>query len=287
MTVQGPSDVYKFSYAAGGVALPPADEAALLGGVLSVGADGFLSGTMFPVLTASAVGTATGTGGIVNIANVTGGAGDDSIVGSFGDNVLRGGAGNDTILGGPGNNLLAGDAGDDTIVANHGDTSDVIDGGAGTDTIQVNGGSGNAITVQPGVSGRLAISRTTADPRPFDIGGVETLTIGTSFANSVTVNNLAGVSDLTAVSVSGYLGSDTFTITPSPNVTVTVDGGPGPFSHVPYPTTYPDTLNVALGRHDGSVAHGESGRQLCVRELRRLYRLVHVRRPDARLLHTH
>jgi Ca2+-binding RTX toxin-like protein len=51
-------------------------------------------------------GTATSTAGITNIENVTGGAGNDVIVGDGNANVLYGGAGNDTITGGAGADIL-------------------------------------------------------------------------------------------------------------------------------------------------------------------------------------
>ena len=44
-----------------------------------------------------ATGTATGTAGISNIQNVTGGSGDDTITGDSNDNILKGGGGNDTF----------------------------------------------------------------------------------------------------------------------------------------------------------------------------------------------
>jgi hypothetical protein len=60
-----------------------------------------------------------------SIENVTGGSGNDVLIGNNGANVLdggagndviRGGAGNDTIIGGSGNDLLSGGLGDDTFV---------------------------------------------------------------------------------------------------------------------------------------------------------------------------
>ncbi len=124
-----------------------------------------------------AAGTATGTGGIMNIeaafggqaddllvgdANLNGfsgeggndtilggdsgdvllgGPGDDSIEGGLGNDAIRGGEGNDQILAGDGNDTVWGDAGDDTIVADLGDDS--VLGGAGVD--EISGGDGNDI----------------------------------------------------------------------------------------------------------------------------------------------
>ena len=71
---------------------------------------------------------------LISIANVTGGAGNDSITGSSSNNVLRGGGGNDTVRGSGGNDILYGDAGDD-----------LVDGGAGSDTMYGNLGNDNLV----------------------------------------------------------------------------------------------------------------------------------------------
>ncbi|MBY5281039.1 M10 family metallopeptidase C-terminal domain-containing protein, partial [Anabaena sp. PCC 7938] len=64
--------------------------------------------------------------------NVNTGAGNDSIIGTVGNNVINTGAGNDTINGGDGNDTINGGAGNDTLI-----------GGLGTDTIT--DGTGNDI----------------------------------------------------------------------------------------------------------------------------------------------
>ena len=125
---------FTFTYSATAVVLPAAYEAAFIGSQLTLTLGPATGKVTRGTQTASATGTATGTGGISNIANVTGGAGDDSIVGSFGDNVLRGGDGANTFLGGPGADTLIGGAGNDLFLRGTGDGSDTIDGGAGNDT---------------------------------------------------------------------------------------------------------------------------------------------------------
>ncbi|MGJ0359846.1 hypothetical protein NG785_09320 [Aliarcobacter cryaerophilus] len=70
---------------------------------------------------------------IKNIENVTGGAGNDTIVGDANDNTLKGGAGNDIIKGKSGNNSLYGGVGNDTIFSGTG--NDYIDGGDDIDTV--------------------------------------------------------------------------------------------------------------------------------------------------------
>ena len=65
---------------------------------------------------------------MADVENLTGGAGDDTLTGSVGNNVLDGGAGNDTLNGLAGNDILRGGAGNDTL--NGGDGDDVFDEGA-------------------------------------------------------------------------------------------------------------------------------------------------------------
>jgi len=79
----------------------------------------------------------SGTGGtaegdtFANIENVTGGIGDDVLVGDSGVNVLSGAGGNDVLSGGDGADTLLGGDGDDTLRG--GDGSDTLTGGFGTD----------------------------------------------------------------------------------------------------------------------------------------------------------
>ena len=86
-----------------------------------------------------------------DIENLTGGKGNDWIVGNGANNVIRGGAGNDTLEGSSGNDTLYGDAGIDKLLGQCGDDTiyarkptgslvadnDIVDGGIGTDKAQV------------------------------------------------------------------------------------------------------------------------------------------------------
>ena len=75
-----------------------------------------------------AADTATGaSGGIANIRNIRGGAGNDTIVGNSMGNILIGGAGNDAITGGGGRSLLIGGEGNDAITG--GSADDIVVGG--------------------------------------------------------------------------------------------------------------------------------------------------------------
>jgi Ca2+-binding RTX toxin-like protein len=60
-------------------------------------------------------GTATGTGGVSNIQNVTGGEGSDTLAGDSAANILIGGAGDDMLTGGAGADTVDGGAGSDTL----------------------------------------------------------------------------------------------------------------------------------------------------------------------------
>ena len=73
-------------------------------------------------------------------ATITGGDGDDVLIGDITADVLNGGLGNDILDGGEGKDVLNGGAGDDTLLAGFDDgTGDVFNGGAGTDTYQIDG----------------------------------------------------------------------------------------------------------------------------------------------------
>ena len=86
------------------------------------------------MLVGYAEGVDIGTDVLINIQNVTGGAGNDTIIGDDNANVLNGGLGNDTITA---------NGGDDTIDYTVGAGIDVIDGGAGTDTLAMSGTTGD------------------------------------------------------------------------------------------------------------------------------------------------
>jgi autotransporter-associated beta strand protein len=245
---------FTFTYSATSVALPLAYEAALFADQLSVG------GVAFGLLvrqtqTAAASGTATGAGGISHIANVTGGSDDDGLVGSAGDNHIQGGDGNDTIVGGPGNDTLLGGAGNDELFWSHGDGSAAVDGQGGSDSVVVNGplgGIGSGVLVEPGSGGRLAVRPSDLDPVTLDIGTVEALTVigGGGDTQAFTVNSLAGVTGVGSLNLVGNKGRNVFNVTPSPNVTVNVDGGAPPY---PFFVTNSGTLNVNTAGATGAA----------------------------------
>jgi len=96
---------------------------------------------LYANLLTGSVGTTAGTAitGILNsIENLTGGTGNDTIIGSNSNGILVGGNGNDSITGGNANDSLDGGAGTDYLFGGAG--NDTLNGGAGADTLD--GGSG-------------------------------------------------------------------------------------------------------------------------------------------------
>ena len=68
-----------------------------------------------------------------------GGAGNDTVVGSQGADVLFGGDGNDTVTGGRDSDVAFLGAGNDRFNWNPGDGSDTVEGQDGTDTLAFSG----------------------------------------------------------------------------------------------------------------------------------------------------
>lgn len=102
------------------------------------GDDSVSYGTIGQGLTASLDGVANdGPGGgqnLVGVEAVTGGSGNDTLVGNAVANELFGSDGEDRIVGHGGNDRLSGGSGNDRIEATGGD--DVLDGGSGSDVLR-------------------------------------------------------------------------------------------------------------------------------------------------------
>jgi Ca2+-binding RTX toxin-like protein len=107
----------------------------LLGGVdtLNYGA------TTASVTVDLAAGTATGFTSIAGIENVTGGRGNDILIGDDNANRLNGGLGDDIITGGGGNDTLISGNGNDWFIATINDGNDTYTGGANIDTYDLSG----------------------------------------------------------------------------------------------------------------------------------------------------
>lgn len=79
------------------------------------------------------VSAAAGTDTILNVENLIGGLGGDTLTGTNGDNVIDGNIGNDFLYGQRGDDLVLGGAGFDQVRGNKG--MDTLDGGAGRDVL--------------------------------------------------------------------------------------------------------------------------------------------------------
>jgi Ca2+-binding RTX toxin-like protein len=123
---------------------------------------------------------------------VDGGAGDDTILGSNGVDVLRGGDDHDFVDGQQGNDVVSLGDGDDTFQWDPGDGSDTIEGQAGTDAMVFNG-SGGAETFEASANGgRLRFTRNlgTIVMDTDDVEVVDLNALGNT--DTIIVNDLSG-----------------------------------------------------------------------------------------------
>ena len=209
-----------FTFTATGLVLPAVSEAAFLGGGTYVNIHtaafpgGAIRGQLFSGGNVNlATGTATGTTGVTNIENVTGGAGNDSLVGSFAANTLSGGAGADWIVGGPGTTPSMATPARTCSCGATATAPMSMEGGADSDTVQVNGSTAAGDVFMVAANGtRLDFDRTNLGLFSLDIGTAETLTVnGIGGDDTFTVNNLTGVASLATLNLNGFDGNDTFT----------------------------------------------------------------------------
>ena len=131
---------------------------------------------------------------------IDGGAGNDTIIGSQGADLLLGGDGNDTVTGGRGNDMALLGNGNDTFVWNPGDGSDTVEGQAGTDTLVFNGANVNENIDISANGGRVRLARDVGNV-VMDLNGVEHIQLNTlGGADTITVNDLTGT-DVTQVAI--------------------------------------------------------------------------------------
>jgi Ca2+-binding RTX toxin-like protein len=162
--------------------------------------------------------TASAGVGALTLLSVDGGAGNDTVNGSDGPDLILGGEGNDVLSGGGGDDRVVGDRGadtmnggsdDDTLVWNNGDGTDVVNGDDGRDDVEVNGApaAGDVFTVQPN-GARIKFDRTNLVPFSIDIGSSETMHAnGLGGDDTITVGNVGSY----AVTAAGGPGNDTLT----------------------------------------------------------------------------
>ncbi len=139
---------------------------------------------------------ATGTAGTRNFNDVTGGSGDDTLVGNNNVNLIRGGPGADIITGGVGGDQLHGEGDADLMIWNNGDGSDFMEGGAGNDIVQVNGsttgGDQFLLQVNPADAARLRFDRTNLGLFNLNIGTTEALDFNTLGGDDTVTIDFAG-----------------------------------------------------------------------------------------------
>jgi Ca2+-binding RTX toxin-like protein len=152
------------------------------------------------------------TGNLAALIRVTvdGGAGNDTILGSNGADVLLGGADNDFIDGQQGNDVAFLGAGDDVFQWDPGDGSDIVEGQDGTDTLLFNGSAGAEIFAASANGGRVLFTRNLGNI-VMDLDDVETLDVNAlGGIDAMTVNDLSGT-DVTQVNIdlAGTIGGTT------------------------------------------------------------------------------
>ena len=134
------------------------------------------------------------TGNLAALIKITvdGGAGDDTLFGSNGVDLLIGGDGDDFVDGQQGNDMAFLGAGDDSFFWDPGDGSDVIEGQDGNDRLRFNGSAANERVETAANGKRVRITRDVANI-VMDLDGVETLELVTlGGADRVTANDLSG-----------------------------------------------------------------------------------------------
>ncbi len=138
---------------------------------------------------------------------IDGGAGNDTINGGNGADVLLGGGGDDFIDGNQGNDIAFLGAGDDEFQWDPGDGSDVVEGQDGTDTMLFNGAGGDENFVASANGERVTFLRNVGNI-VMDLNEVERSELNAlGGTDNVVVNDLSGT-DVTEVDIdlAGILG---------------------------------------------------------------------------------
>jgi Ca2+-binding RTX toxin-like protein len=146
--------------------------------------------------------------------------------------VLTGGDGNDRIVGQQQNDSMFGGAGNDTLVWNPGDANDLVEGEAGNDTMEFNGAGGDELFEATAVARRLRFTRDLGNI-VMDVGSTERVDLtALGGADTAVLNDLTGT-DVTKANIdlAGVLGGGAGDAAAD---TITVSG-----------TNAPDTIAVA------------------------------------------
>jgi Ca2+-binding RTX toxin-like protein len=134
------------------------------------------------------------TGNLAALIQITvdGGAGDDSILGSNGNDVLFGGDNNDFVDGQQGNDVAFLGAGDDVFQWDPGDGNDTVEGHDGTDRMLFNGSNGAESFTASANGPRLLFTRDLGNI-VLDTNDVEVVDLNTlGNTDTVNVNDLSG-----------------------------------------------------------------------------------------------
>ncbi len=176
--------------------------------------------------------TATGNLAALIAVTIDGGAGNDTLSGSNGLDVLFGGADNDLVVGRQGNDTIFLGDGDDVAQWFPGDASDIVEGGAGTDTLDFSGSNANEIIAISANGARVLFTRNVANI-VMDLNDVEQITFSAlGGTDTIVVNDLTGT-DVTRVNLD--LGNSASASDGAAD-NVVVNGGAGN-----------DTLSVSTG----------------------------------------
>jgi Ca2+-binding RTX toxin-like protein len=190
------------------------------------------------VLNANAGGDSfSATGNLAGLIEITvdGGAGDDTILGSTGADLLLGGDDDDFVDGRQGNDVVFLGADADVFQWNPGDGSDVVEGQDGTDTMRFNGANVAENIDIAAAGGRVRFFRDVASVT-MDLDDVETIDFrALGGADTLTVSDLSGtdvveVNDDLAGTLGGAAGdgqADTVVVTGTDGDDIIDVGGAG------------------------------------------------------------
>ena len=139
----------------------------------------------------------TGVGNLAALTQLTfdGGAGNDTLRGGNGADILIGGAGNDSLDGNQGADTALLGTGNDTFTWDPGDGNDTIEGGSGTDALEFNGSAANEIYGLEANGTRARFTRNVANI-VLDLDDVESIN-----AHPLGGADIANVSDLAGTDV--------------------------------------------------------------------------------------
>ncbi len=147
---------------------------------------------------------------------LTGGAGDDLMFGQQGDDLISGrggadflfgGTDDDTMIGGDGDDQIFGETGNDRMIWGPGDDTDLNEGGGGIDTVEVQGGGGSEEFAITANGARVRFDRISPAPFSLDIGTSENLIVSANGGND-SVSAVGNLAALIQITVDGGAGDD-------------------------------------------------------------------------------